>query len=77
MPCERGYFMFYNKQLKNRKFSYEPQYYDPEKEKREHRGIHFKRLHARQSAKHRSFFWLLTLLGIVAYFIYHFSTISK
>lgn len=69
--------MIGNRQLKNRKFTYEPQYYDPEKEAREGRGIKFKRLHARKTAKQRSLIWLFTLLGIIVYFIYFFSKLGK
>ncbi len=62
---------------KNRKFTFEPQYYDPEKEKREGHAIKFKRPHARKAAKQKSLIWLFTLLGIIGYFIYFFSKLGK
>lgn len=39
---------------KNRKFSYEPRYWDPEKEEKEGRRIKFKRKLSKAAAKKRS-----------------------
>ena len=64
---------------KARRFSYEPYYYDPEKEKREKKGskIKFERKLSRRSAKARSLVWLIMLLFIVTYLIVTFYRLGK
>ena len=62
---------------KPRKFSYEPRYYDPKKEKREGRRIKFQRKTSRAAAKTRSIFWLLILLALVIYLIIFFSRLGR
>lgn len=55
---------------KNRRFNYDPLYYDPKKEEREGRHIKFQRKTRRSTAKMRSLVWLFILLGLVIYVIY-------
>jgi hypothetical protein len=62
---------------KNRKFTYEPRFYDPQKEEREGRRIHFKRKTTRSAAKTQSLIWLITLLALVVYFIYFFGKLGR
>lgn len=64
---------------KHRPFSYEPYYYDPDKERREKKGarIKFERKHSRRAAKARSVVWLLFLFVFVLYLIIHLSRIGK
>jgi len=64
---------------KPRRYSYEPYYYDPDKEKREKTGarIKFERKHNKRSAKARSVVWLLFLFGFVFYLIIHLSRLGK
>ncbi|MBN1783262.1 hypothetical protein JW948_19160 [bacterium] len=63
---------------KNRRFDYEPRFYDPKKEEREGRRIKFKRNYrlAKARAKQRSLVWLIILAGVVYYIITLFSRIS-
>lgn len=60
---------------KNRKFDYTPLYYNPDKEKKEHQTIRFKRNYhtAKMRAKQRSLIWLLVLAGFIFYLIILFS----
>lgn len=62
---------------KNRSFSYEPRYYDPQKEEREGHRIKFKRNKSQKIAKQRSMIWLFVVLAAVVYFIYFFANIGK
>ena len=61
---------------KNRKFSYEPRYYDPKKEEREGRRIKFVRKTTKSAAKTRSLVWLVVLVGLVIYLIYFLSRLG-
>lgn len=62
---------------RNRKFSYEPKYYDPKKEAREGRQIKFQRNASKKTAKNRSLVNLFVLLGIIMYFIYFLSKLGR
>ena len=54
---------------KNRRFNIEFQYYDPAKDEREGRRIHFERgRYTRKAAKAHNMFWLI-LLVVMTYFI--------
>ena len=61
---------------KNRSFSYEPFHYNPEKEEREGHKITFKR-QTRSTAKRKSLINLFVLLGVIAYFLYFLSRLSR
>lgn len=61
---------------KNRSFSYEPSYYNPEKEEREGHKIQFKR-QTRSTAKRKSLISLFVLLAVIAYFLYFLSRLSR
>ncbi len=54
---------------KVRRFSYQPYYYDPEKEEREGRKIKFRRMRSSKSVKRRSLIWLFIILAFIIYFI--------
>ena len=60
---------------KNRRFSYEPRFYDPKKEEKEGRQIKFKRERSKSAARTRSLINLFILLGIIIYLIYFLSRI--
>jgi hypothetical protein len=62
---------------KNRRFSYEPRYYDPKKEEREGRRIKFKRTRTRAQARSRSLIWLITLLFLIIYLILFFNQMRR
>lgn len=62
---------------KNRKFSYEPRYYNPDKERREGHQIKFKQGMTKSAHKQRSIFYLIFLLGFVIYIIYYLSRLGK
>ena len=62
---------------KNRKFSFIPYYYDPEKDKTNQRQIEFKRKIRLRAAKQKSLVSLILLLSIVIYLIYLLSNIRK
>lgn len=62
---------------KNRRFSYEPYYYRPDKEEREGRRIKFKRKITKTAAKRRSLLWLIMLLALVIYMIYFLNRLGK
>ena len=62
---------------KNRKFSYEPRYWDPEKEEKEGRRIKFKRKLSKAAAKKRSSINLIILIAIVIYIIYFLSRLDR
>ena len=69
--------MFGSKIPKNRKFSIDFHYYDPDKERREKKGIRFERTYGRKQAlKTRSLLWLLMLAALVGYLIYYFSRMA-
>ncbi|MBN2030952.1 hypothetical protein JW824_12000 [bacterium] len=61
---------------KNRRFSYEPHYYDPKKEEKEGRRIKFQRKTRKSTAKMRSLVWLFILLALVVYAIYFFGRMA-
>lgn len=62
---------------KNRKFSYEPRYWDSEKEEKEGRRIKFKRKLSKAAAKKRSSINLIILVAIVIYIIYFLSRLGR
>ena len=62
---------------KNKRFHYEPKFYDPEKEEAGNRRIKFKRTYARSAAKKRSLFWSLFLLVFVIYLVIFFLNLGK
>ena len=62
---------------KNRKFSYEPLYYDPEKDEQAKRRIHFKSNARKKAAKQRSLIWLITLFALALYFVIYFARIGQ
>lgn len=62
---------------KNRKFSYQPRFYDPEKEEKEGRGIKFKRQRSKSVAKKRSLVNLIVLVGVLIYLVYFLSRLSR
>jgi len=62
---------------KNRKFSYEPRYWDPEKEEKEGRRIKFKRKLSKAAAKKRSSANLIILIAIVIYIVYFLSRLGR
>ena len=69
-----GCIMFI-KLAKHRTFQYTPRYYDPEKEKRKHRGIRIR--HQRHQAKGRSLIWMIATLGFVLYLMYFLLKLSQ
>lgn len=71
--------MIGNRLPKNRKFDYEPLYYDKEKDEREGHRISFRRSSSlrRQQAKQRSLIWLVVLFGMVIYLITYFIKLGK
>ena len=62
---------------KNRKFSFIPYYYDPDKDKTNKRRVEFQRKIRRRAAKQKSLISLIILLSIVIYLIYLFSNMGK
>ena len=69
--------MFGQRMPRNRKFDIEYHYYDPDKERREKKGIQFDRTYSRkQAVKTRSLIWLLGLAALVGYGIYYFGKIA-
>ena len=61
---------------KNRRFSIEYRFYDPEKEEREGRKIKFRRNRSKQEAKTKSAIWLFILLAGVVYALYALSKVG-
>ncbi|MFO7891239.1 MAG: hypothetical protein R6V04_12985 [bacterium] len=69
--------MFGKSLRKNRKFSFKPYYYDPEKDETNKRRIEFKSKVRRKAAKQKSLLSLFILLGIIFYLIYMLSNVGK
>ncbi len=62
---------------KNRRFFYEPHYYDPKKDEISGKKIKFKRSLSRRSSKTRSIVWLFMLLALIIYIIYFLSKLGN
>jgi len=69
--------MFGKSLRNNRKFSFKPYYYDPEKDNTNKRRIEFKRNVRRKAAKQKSLISLFILLAIIIYLIHMLSSMGR
>lgn len=69
--------MFGKSLRKNRKFSFKPYYYNPEKDKTNKRRIEFKRKVRRKAAKQKSLISLFILLAILLYLVHMLSNMGR
>lgn len=69
--------MFGKSLRKNRKFSFKPYYYDPEKDKSNKRRIEFQSKVRKKAAKQKSLVSLFILLAIIIYLIHMLTNLGR
>lgn len=69
--------MLGRKLARNRKFNYEPEYYDPDKDEHNKRKINFKGKLRKRAAKQKSLLSFFILLFILLYLIYFLSKLNR